>query len=476
MATVGSKRIVFYSWQSDLPNSCNRGFIQKALENTAGAITKDETIEVEPVVDRDTQGVPGAPDIASTIFSKITAADLFVADISVVTKTDKRSFSNPNVLIELGYAMKALGNENVILVFNRAFGTFEELPFDLRMRRILSYEMEAETKEKSAERKKLEAQLDVALRTAFQTTKPTTSSIPAIPAIENQQANRIIVLRRNLDEILKTLNHLEPKKHSQGGTADDLIKGLELTQEPVAEFSKIAEAASVMNDQEVVLEIYRWFGRLFERYDLPEDFSGRSSSADHDYFKFLGHELFVTLIAFLLREKRWGLLETTLAEPIPMRYSRRNYGPASVNWSFASEHLSLLLDESPKRQRMSLHADILKERHTAGGLAAIMPMEEFVSADYFLFLFGELPPDEAPEPFFSWRAWSALYLKHAPALLRDAEHKQIVQRLLKIFHIQTVEELRKRLVERAPRLKLLFNHGLWIDPMRGETFDKIGTR
>jgi hypothetical protein len=35
---------------------------------------------------------------------------------------------------------------------------------------------------------------------------------------------------------------------------------------------------------------------------------------------------------------------------------------------------------------VSLHADILNARHTSGGLAAIVPMDEFVVADYFLFL------------------------------------------------------------------------------------------
>jgi len=29
------KQIVFYSWQSDLPNPCNRGFIQEALDDAA---------------------------------------------------------------------------------------------------------------------------------------------------------------------------------------------------------------------------------------------------------------------------------------------------------------------------------------------------------------------------------------------------------------------------------------------------------
>ena len=77
------KRTVFYSWQSDLPNATNRGFIQQALEQAASSIAGDDSIDVEPVVDRDTTGVAGSPDIAGTILSKIDAADVFVPDISL---------------------------------------------------------------------------------------------------------------------------------------------------------------------------------------------------------------------------------------------------------------------------------------------------------------------------------------------------------------------------------------------------------
>ena len=103
--------VVFYSWQSDLSNRCNRGFIPEALQNAAATIEADETIAIEPVVDRDTQGVPGAPDIAATIFSKFSGADVFVADVSITGRGEKRPTPNPNVLIELGYAFKALGHE-----------------------------------------------------------------------------------------------------------------------------------------------------------------------------------------------------------------------------------------------------------------------------------------------------------------------------------------------------------------------------
>src|SRR5262249_19893931 len=131
MVFLAMKQIVFYSWQSDLPNACNRSFIQRALEDAAATIKADDTVEIEPVVDRDTLGVPGAPDIASTIFAKITAADVFVADVSIVNRGDRRATPNPNVLIELGYALRTLGHQRIIPVFNSAFGKIEELPFDL---------------------------------------------------------------------------------------------------------------------------------------------------------------------------------------------------------------------------------------------------------------------------------------------------------------------------------------------------------
>lgn len=95
------KKTVFYSWQSDLPNSTNRSLIESALREASTEIATDETVGIDPVIDRDTLGSAGAPDIATTIFKKIVDADLFVADVSFVANTRKRSFPNPNVLIEL---------------------------------------------------------------------------------------------------------------------------------------------------------------------------------------------------------------------------------------------------------------------------------------------------------------------------------------------------------------------------------------
>lgn len=164
---------IFYSWQSDLPNATNRGLIERALEGAVKLLREAATIAVEPVIDRDTAGVPGAPDIAATIFDKIERADICVCDVSVVNSRAveagfARPAPNPNVLIEAGYALKALGRERLVLVANSAFGPPEQLPFDLRYRRIVTYHSAPDATERAIERKRLQSALFVALESIYQ--------------------------------------------------------------------------------------------------------------------------------------------------------------------------------------------------------------------------------------------------------------------------------------------------------------------
>lgn len=472
------RRVIFYSWQSDLPNATNRGFIQQALENAAAAITSDDTVAVEPVVDRDTQGVAGSPDIAVTIFEKIAKADIVVADVSFILNPRKgRATPNPNVLIELGYALRALGHERIILVFNRAFGKIEQLPFDLRMRRSVSYYMPETVTERAPERTKLEGVLNAAIRTALEhiPQEAVVDKQPiALSAIENNQANRVILLRRNLRDILRKLDELQPRKHSEGGTVDDLIDGINKTEETVFEFSRIAETIAVMNDREAALEVYKWFGPIFERYNLPRSFSGNFSRADFDFFKFVGHELFVTFIALLLREQRWDPLANVLDEAIPMQYVPDHRSPGSVDWSYASEHIALLIDESRKKQRISVHSDMLSTRHAKGRLSEILAFEDFIAGDFLLYLRGEVAPSEASDGFITWRPWSALYLKATPMFLLNAQKFRVAEQVGKVLGVPDVAELKKRIRERGPRLARLFKDGWWDYPVSNTDIEKLG--
>lgn len=130
---------VFYAWQSDRPNNLCRGLIRHALDKAAKELNAD--LEVEDAdrqveIDQDTQGVTGSPSIAETILEKIRDSDVFIPDLTFIPGgEDSEPSPNPNVLIEYGYALHALGDDRIIGVFNEAFGSAENLPFDLRHKR-----------------------------------------------------------------------------------------------------------------------------------------------------------------------------------------------------------------------------------------------------------------------------------------------------------------------------------------------------
>ena len=177
--------IVFYSWQSDLPNATNRGFIERALENACKAIQASLPHAIGPIIDCDTKGVPGSPEIARTIFGKIDQAQVVVCDVSIINSAclkheqPSRATPNPNVLIELGYAWKALEDKCVILVMNVAYGGLELLPFDLRTRRTIAYSASADASNRQQERKRLEGIFADALRMVGEDVSGRTPSVTA---------------------------------------------------------------------------------------------------------------------------------------------------------------------------------------------------------------------------------------------------------------------------------------------------------
>lgn len=126
-----------FSWQSDIKP--NRTFIETSLSQAIEEL-RGEDIHLEVALDRDTMGSIGTVEIANTIFEKIDISAIFVADVSIIGKTENdRKVSNPNVLTELGYAANVLGWNNIVTVFNSNYGNVEELPFDIRHRRHIVF-------------------------------------------------------------------------------------------------------------------------------------------------------------------------------------------------------------------------------------------------------------------------------------------------------------------------------------------------
>ena len=132
---------IFYSWQSDLkPYKTNHTFIQSSLQTALG--TLEEKLGFTFYLDQATRDEMGSVDIANTIEEKIKKADYFIADISIVNpETNSRKMPNPNVMYELGIATDFVGWSNIILVYNEYYGKIEEMPFDIKCRRAIKYNL-----------------------------------------------------------------------------------------------------------------------------------------------------------------------------------------------------------------------------------------------------------------------------------------------------------------------------------------------
>lgn len=145
-------------------------------------------------LDHDLKGTTGSPDLARTIFDKIDASEVVVADVTLVGQTpdstdDKgktvpgKKLINSNVAIELGYALHAVSDSCVLLVFNEHFGKHEDLPFDLRHKGgsiVFDLAPGADQKLIDAEKKKLKDQFVAKLKPYL--IKP--AAAPAAPPFE----------------------------------------------------------------------------------------------------------------------------------------------------------------------------------------------------------------------------------------------------------------------------------------------------
>ncbi|MEP1612652.1 MAG: hypothetical protein ABJL72_12120 [Roseobacter sp.] len=135
-------------------------------------------------------------DITSTILTKISKAAVFVADLTPVGQTDDGKWlPNPNVMIELGWAMHRPGWERVIGVLNMAHGANEaDLPFDIRQRRIITYVLPNDTKKptRRAVRDKLTQELREAILINLDEWKDEMSASVSVTGVEAKSGDRSI--------------------------------------------------------------------------------------------------------------------------------------------------------------------------------------------------------------------------------------------------------------------------------------------
>lgn len=174
---------IFYSWQTTTDTKYNKNFIHKCIEKAIKKISgKPEFQNVKFKLIDAIRGEPGSPPVAGKIIDeRIPNSDIFIADLSVINKIPTpvslilklfkvkiKPTQNNNVINEHGVASNAIGNEKIIGVLNKAYGSPHDnpdnIPFDLRHLRFpIEYTYTVKTKDKEYIQNQLVNDLSVAL-------------------------------------------------------------------------------------------------------------------------------------------------------------------------------------------------------------------------------------------------------------------------------------------------------------------------
>jgi hypothetical protein len=483
-------RIVFYSWQSDLPNATNRSFIEKALEQAAKALRDEAPL----IIDRDTKDVPGAPDISRTIYGKIDQAHIFVCDVSIINQDalnqhpDVRPVSNPNVLLELGYALRALGEKRIIIVLNEEYGKLEHLPFDLCPRRCIRYRTSKDSADRTPARRELEQDLTRALGAILSDLDATESKEVAQPSLAEQAQAAVIAnearqtglvrkymsgLASHLAAMIPTLPPNEPDR------CDELVlQAMAESTRMALEFAHLSEAIALSDAADAARSMYKGFEGILDLYTFPPGFNGPLIEYEHDLAKFLGHELLVTFISFLIRDERWELIADLLEEDL---YARaRHFGPRrAVPFYHIDQPVSFLYARNDRLRlnRISLHLDLLAERHAQSDLATLVPIEQFVEADYFLYLRAQLQEQESLHGVVPvWAPWSIRCMVQPPRYLQEACRSKYAQRLLCPLGVEDISTLRTGLQKCAAIIARWAGSFSWLFVLADFDYNTIGSR
>jgi hypothetical protein len=166
---------IFWSWQSDTPGNIGRHFVRSSLEAALKELNQELTLEESErlELDHDRKGVAGSPDLTTTILKKIEESKVFVADVTPVGKSadGTRALLNPNVAIELGYALATVRDSGLLMVLNKSYGDRDSLPFDLRHKAgpiVFDLEPGADREKAKRVQNELTQTLKVAIRECLQ--------------------------------------------------------------------------------------------------------------------------------------------------------------------------------------------------------------------------------------------------------------------------------------------------------------------
>ena len=476
------QQTIFYSWQSDLPNNINRSLIERAAEAAAKSIRADDSLGVDPVIERDTTGLPGSPNIAEAIFTRIESASIFLADVTIIGQINGARFTpNPNVLVELGYAIRVLGKERILLVMNAAKGDPTQLPFDLHMIRVIKYAADDSSTIAEA-RSQLTGQLKTAFEGILSSLHPSEDAdVQKLnAALYSGQPGKVPLARQVAERLFHQLQENEPDySHIAEGEYEDdiLVASLEKTRAIVDIFANEVHEAVLCNDQDVLFALGRMFELLAEEYYTPLENGLPSSPKRGDYYKALFYELYLIYVSPTLLEKNYEQIEQLLKKELRVSKWGMHGQPAEIIFEDLMAGGSLFIERGKRLQRASAMADWLHGRRVEGVIGKTnIDWNILADSDLLLYLYCTSLSQRDVHTRYNWPPFTAIYQQYRiPAFIESAYREGNALNLTRFLGFTSIQELKDFFVSPIINLGRLFG-GFFSSPLEDVQIDKIGSK
>ena len=266
----------------------------------------------------------------------------------------------------------------------------------------------------------------------------------AIDAIKNGKSYSYGALDEYLETFSKNLEKFRIKDYD-GEFDEAVIKNIEAFLPYRNEFIQLLLTIARYDSREEFIErLHRFFESLIPYMFRPEGVTSWRE-CDFDNFRFIIHELFLYAVAILVKLERFQQAAMFLSQ----RYyvsANSDYGrDVMVSFSIFRQYMESLeyRNRRLKLHRLSLRADLLKERCQAIGI----DFRYLMQADFVLFIRADLYSEELSD---RWWPETLLYLGHFPGpfeIFARAESKRYFEKIKCLFDIDSPDDFKQLLEE-----------------------------
>ncbi|WP_191601510.1 SEFIR domain-containing protein [Marinomonas algicola] len=211
-----------------------------------------------------------------------------------------------------------------------------------------------------------------------------------------------------LDEYLTTfVSNLDKFriKDKNGEFDDQVIDSLEkfipYRNEAISLFVALAQYAPT---EENISKLHRFFEALIPYMNRPENVHSWNEW-DFDNFKFIAHELFLYLVAVLIKHEKFSEVNLLLNQEYYVS-GQSDYGKdVMVGYDAFRTHLRSLEHRNTrlKLNRVSLHADLMEQRSKLSGIE----FRYLMQADFILFMRAEV---QQSDYYSRWFPYTLVYI------------------------------------------------------------------